>query len=45
MLSHVERLSALRVHLKQDQLDGFVVPLRNEHLSVYVGGYASGSRG
>lgn len=40
MLSHASRLSALRAQLKTQQLDGFVVPLTDEHMSEYVGSYA-----
>ena len=31
---------ALREQLKADRLDGFVVPLTDEHMSEYVGSYA-----
>ncbi|MBW6526704.1 aminopeptidase P family protein [Sphingomonas sp. RHCKR7] len=34
------RLRALRDQLARDQLDGFVVPLTDEHMSEYVGDYA-----
>ena len=34
------RLSALREQLKRDRLDGFVVPLTDEHMSEYVDAYA-----
>lgn len=34
------RLAALRVRLEADGLDGFVVPLTDEHMSEYVGDYA-----
>jgi Xaa-Pro aminopeptidase len=34
------RLAALRAQLKSDGLDGFVVPLTDEHMSEYVGSYA-----
>ena len=37
---HGERLAALRAELARRRLDGFVVPLTDEHLSEYVGGYA-----
>ncbi|MGI4732515.1 MAG: aminopeptidase P family protein [Janthinobacterium lividum] len=37
---HADRLAALRARLAHDGLDGFVVPLTDEHLSEYVGGYA-----
>src|SRR3712207_5070631 len=40
MSSHADRLKALREQLKADQLDGFVVPLTDEHMSEYVGSYA-----
>ncbi len=37
---HADRLAALRAHLASRGLDGFVVPLTDEHLSEYVGDYA-----
>ncbi len=40
MSSHADRLAALREQLKTDHLDGFVVPLTDEHMSEYVGSYA-----
>ncbi len=40
MSSHADRLAALREQLKRDQLDGFVVPLTDEHMSEYIGSYA-----
>ena len=40
MSPHADRLAALRAQLKQDRLDGFVVPLTDENLSEYVGSYA-----
>ncbi len=40
MSSHADRLAALRAQLKADRLDGFVVPLTDEHMSEYVGSYA-----
>jgi len=40
MSSYSERLAALRAQLKSDRLDGFVVPLTDEHMSEYVGSYA-----
>lgn len=40
MSSHADRLSALRDQLTRDKLDGFVVPLTDEHMSEYVGDYA-----
>jgi Xaa-Pro aminopeptidase len=35
-----ERLAALRAQLRREGLDGFVVPLTDEHMSEYVGSYA-----
>jgi len=40
MSSYADRLQALRDQLKRDRLDGFVVPLTDEHMSEYVGAYA-----
>lgn len=40
MSTYADRLRALRDQLKRDRLDGFVVPLTDEHMSEYVGGYA-----
>ena len=40
MSTYEARLSALRVQLKSDRLDGFVVPSCDEHMSEYVGAYA-----
>jgi Xaa-Pro aminopeptidase len=40
MLDHDDRLRALRGELARQGLHGFVVPLTDEHLSEYVGGYA-----
>ena len=40
MSTYADRLSALREQLAADRLDGFVVPLTDEHLSEYVGSYA-----
>jgi Xaa-Pro aminopeptidase len=40
MSTYADRLSALRDQLKADRLDGFVVPLTDEHMSEYVGAYA-----
>ena len=40
MSTHAARLAALREQLKRDRLDGFVVPLTDEHMSEYVGAYA-----
>jgi Xaa-Pro aminopeptidase len=40
MSTYEARLSALREQLKSDRLDGFVVPICDEHMSEYVGEYA-----
>lgn len=40
MSTHADRLAALRQQLKCQALDGYVVPLTDEHLSEYVGAYA-----
>ncbi|MEY4160483.1 MAG: hypothetical protein RLZZ136_1104, partial [Pseudomonadota bacterium] len=40
MTTHAARLKALREELNQRGLDGFVVPISDEHMSEYVGGYA-----
>jgi Xaa-Pro aminopeptidase len=40
MSTYAARLAALRDQLKRDRLDGFVVPLTDEHMSEYVGDYA-----
>jgi Xaa-Pro aminopeptidase len=40
MSSYADRLQALREQLKVEKLDGFVVPLTDEHMSEYVGSYA-----
>jgi Xaa-Pro aminopeptidase len=40
MSSYADRLKALRDQLKSEKLDGFVVPLTDEHMSEYVGSYA-----
>ncbi|WNO54381.1 aminopeptidase P family protein [Stakelama saccharophila] len=40
MSTHSDRLKALREQLRADRLDGFVVPLTDEHMSEYVGAYA-----
>jgi len=39
-MSHSARLAALRAELAAQKLDGFVVPLTDEHMSEYVGDYA-----
>ena len=40
MSTHEDRLKALRAQLATQALDGFVVPLTDEHMSEYVGSYA-----
>lgn len=40
MSTHAARLAALREQLAATALDGFVVPLTDEHMSEYVGDYA-----
>jgi Xaa-Pro aminopeptidase len=40
MQTHEARLAALREELKRRELDGFVVPISDEHMSEYVGEYA-----
>lgn len=40
MNTHEARLDALRGELKARGLDGFVVPISDEHMSEYVGAYA-----
>jgi Xaa-Pro aminopeptidase len=40
MSTYSARLAALRDQLARDRLDGFVVPLTDEHMSEYVGAYA-----
>ena len=40
MSTHAARLAALRDQLARDGVAGFVVPLTDEHMSEYVGGYA-----
>lgn len=40
MSTYTARLAALREQLARQQLDGFVVPLTDEHMSEYVGAYA-----
>src|SRR3954466_6568182 len=40
MSSYADRLKALREQLKAEKLEGFVVPLTDEHMSEYVGSYA-----
>ena len=38
--SHTDRLIALRAELAAQGLDGFVIPISDEHMSEYVGAYA-----
>ena len=40
MQTHEARLAALRAELKRQKLDGFLVPIADEHMSEYVGAYA-----
>ncbi|MBO9498140.1 MAG: aminopeptidase P family protein [Novosphingobium sp.] len=40
MLTHEARLPALRQELDRRGLDGFVIPISDEHMSEYVGAYA-----
>lgn len=40
MSTYEDRLNALRQELARRRLDGFVVPLTDEHMSEYVGAYA-----
>jgi Xaa-Pro aminopeptidase len=40
MSTHEARLADLREELKRQDLDGFVVPICDEHMSEYIGGYA-----
>jgi Xaa-Pro aminopeptidase len=40
MNTHQSRLEALRKELSQRGLDGFVIPISDEHMSEYVGTYA-----
>lgn len=40
MQTHEARLEALRQELKRRQLDGFIIPISDEHMSEYVGAYA-----
>ena len=40
MNTHQARLDALRQELKARGLHGFVIPISDEHMSEYVGGYA-----
>ncbi|MBC2669730.1 aminopeptidase P family protein [Novosphingobium piscinae] len=40
MHTHESRLKALREELARQGLDGFVIPISDEHMSEYVGAYA-----
>lgn len=40
MSTHEARLSALREQMKRQELTGFIVPICDEHMSEYIGGYA-----
>jgi Xaa-Pro aminopeptidase len=40
MSTHEARLAALREEMKRQGLDGFVVPICDEHMSEYIGAYA-----
>ncbi|MBS0482577.1 MAG: aminopeptidase P family protein [Proteobacteria bacterium] len=40
MNTHEARLDALRKELRKRGLDGFVIPISDEHMSEYVGSYA-----
>ena len=40
MSSHSDRIARLRAALAADGLNGFIVPLTDEHMSEYVGAYA-----
>jgi Xaa-Pro aminopeptidase len=40
MQTHEARLAALREELKRRGVDGFVIPISDEHMSEYVGDYA-----
>lgn len=40
MQTHEARLKALREELKRRSLDGFIIPISDEHMSEYVGDYA-----
>lgn len=40
MQTHEARLDALRAELARRGLDGFIVPISDEHMSEYVGAYA-----
>ena len=40
MQTHEARLSGLRRELEKRKLDGFIIPISDEHMSEYVGSYA-----
>ncbi|MDZ4138951.1 MAG: aminopeptidase P family protein [Erythrobacter sp.] len=40
MQTHEARLAALRAELKRRGVDGFIIPISDEHMSEYVGDYA-----
>ncbi|MFC3711633.1 aminopeptidase P family protein [Sphingoaurantiacus capsulatus] len=40
MSTHKDRIDALRTQLGSQKLNGFVIPLTDEHMSEYVGAYA-----
>jgi Xaa-Pro aminopeptidase len=40
MQTHEARLAALREELKRQGMDGFIIPISDEHMSEYVGDYA-----
>jgi Xaa-Pro aminopeptidase len=40
MQTHEARLAALREELKRRGVDGFIIPISDEHMSEYVGDYA-----
>ncbi len=40
MSIHADRLTALRAQFEAQGLDGFIIPLTDEHMSEYVGAYA-----
>jgi len=40
MQTHEARLAALREELKRRGIDGFIIPISDEHMSEYVGDYA-----
>ena len=40
MQTHEARLDSLRHELERQGLDGFVIPISDEHMSEYIGSYA-----